>query len=93
MCVRYLFSQIGKGMYVSRKLQFAGMLLRVSGLWAQGDKVRSGAVVDTTRVSELYVSISCIQSVSYYPVSLMSLMYALLDVVCWVRKTNIQFKA
>ena len=43
-------------MYVSRKLQFAGMLLRVSDLWAQGDKVMSGAVVDTTRVREyLYI--------------------------------------
>ena len=42
-------------MYVSRKLQFAGMLLRVSGLWAQGDKVMSGAVVDTTRVREYCV--------------------------------------
>ena len=37
-------------MNVSRKLQFASMLLRISSLWAHGDKVMNGAVVDTTKV-------------------------------------------
>ena len=39
-------------MYVPRKIEFAGMLLKVSELWAQGEKVKSGAVVDSSRVSE-----------------------------------------
>lgn len=43
--------QIDKGMYISRKLLFAGMLLKVSGLWARGDTVKSGVVTDSTRVS------------------------------------------
>ena len=43
--------QIGKGMYVSRKIEFAGLLLKVSDLWAQGDRVKSGVVVDSSRVS------------------------------------------
>ena len=38
-------------MYISRKLLFAGMLLKVSGLWARGDTVKSGVVTDSTRVS------------------------------------------
>ena len=44
-------------MYVSRKIQFAGMLMRVSGLWAGGSNVKSGAVIETTRVSIVYSSI------------------------------------
>ena len=45
------YIQIDKGMYISRKLLFAGMLLKVSGLWARGDTVKSGVVTDSTRVS------------------------------------------
>ena len=69
-------------MYVSRKLQFAGMLLRVSGLWAQGDKVMSGAVVDTTRVREccvymkvklsLLFIVGCVQVIIFSDVPLSS---------------------
>uniref|UniRef100_A0A1X7TFL3 Uncharacterized protein n=1 Tax=Amphimedon queenslandica TaxID=400682 RepID=A0A1X7TFL3_AMPQE len=33
---------IDKGVYISRKLLFAGMLLRVSGLWTKGETVKSG---------------------------------------------------
>uniref|UniRef100_A0A1X7TKC9 DCUN1 domain-containing protein n=1 Tax=Amphimedon queenslandica TaxID=400682 RepID=A0A1X7TKC9_AMPQE len=35
-------AQIDKGVYISRKLLFAGMLLRVSGLWTKGETVKSG---------------------------------------------------
>ena len=42
--------QIEKGMFISRKVQFAGMLLKVSDLWAQGDRVMSGVVIDSSRV-------------------------------------------
>uniref|UniRef100_A0AAN0JYW5 Uncharacterized protein n=1 Tax=Amphimedon queenslandica TaxID=400682 RepID=A0AAN0JYW5_AMPQE len=34
--------KIDKGVYISRKLLFAGMLLRVSGLWTKGETVKSG---------------------------------------------------
>jgi hypothetical protein len=47
---RFTNSLSGKGMYVSRKLMFTGMLVRVSGLWANGSSVKSGVVCDTTRV-------------------------------------------
>uniref|UniRef100_A0A1X7SHR4 Vacuolar membrane-associated protein Iml1 N-terminal domain-containing protein n=1 Tax=Amphimedon queenslandica TaxID=400682 RepID=A0A1X7SHR4_AMPQE len=33
---------IDKGVYISRKLLFAAMLLRVSGLWTKGETVKSG---------------------------------------------------
>ena len=58
-------------MYVSRKLQFAGMLSRVNGLWAQGDKVISGAIVDTIRVREYCVY--------------MKVMWSLLFIVGWIQ--------
>lgn len=47
----------GKGMYVSRKILFAGMLLKVSGLWAQGNPVKSGVVMDSTRVWLSFVGV------------------------------------
>uniref|UniRef100_A0A1X7T7C6 Uncharacterized protein n=1 Tax=Amphimedon queenslandica TaxID=400682 RepID=A0A1X7T7C6_AMPQE len=34
--------KIDKGVYISRKLLFAGMLLRVSGLWTKGETVKCG---------------------------------------------------
>ncbi|XP_019859216.1 PREDICTED: uncharacterized protein LOC109587417 [Amphimedon queenslandica] len=39
--VEFIF-KIDKGVYISRKLLFAGMLLRVSGLWTKGETVKSG---------------------------------------------------
>uniref|UniRef100_A0A1X7SSP0 Uncharacterized protein n=1 Tax=Amphimedon queenslandica TaxID=400682 RepID=A0A1X7SSP0_AMPQE len=39
---RFTNSLIDKGVYISRKLLFAGMLLRVSGLWTKGETVKSG---------------------------------------------------
>ena len=49
-------TQIDKGMYISRKLLFAGMLLKVSGLWAKGETVKSGVVTDSTRVRTSFIS-------------------------------------
>ena len=42
--------QLGKGMYSSRKFEFIHMRAQVTNLWALGDIVRSGVVVDSTRV-------------------------------------------
>uniref|UniRef100_A0A1X7TPW2 Uncharacterized protein n=1 Tax=Amphimedon queenslandica TaxID=400682 RepID=A0A1X7TPW2_AMPQE len=39
--VEFIF-KIDKGVCISRKLLFAGMLLRVSGLWTKGKTVKSG---------------------------------------------------
>lgn len=46
-----VFLQIGKCLYVSKKVEFGGMRCQVSGLWSQGGQVQSGAIVDNTRVS------------------------------------------
>uniref|UniRef100_A0A1X7TB62 Vacuolar membrane-associated protein Iml1 N-terminal domain-containing protein n=1 Tax=Amphimedon queenslandica TaxID=400682 RepID=A0A1X7TB62_AMPQE len=43
---RFTNSLIDKGVYISRKLLFAGMLLRVSGLWTKGETVKSGVQGD-----------------------------------------------
>ena len=51
-CSALFLSQIGKGMYQTRKLEFIHMRAQVTKLWAQGSTVRSGVVVDSTRVSD-----------------------------------------
>ena len=48
--VKYFLSQIGKCVYVGKKLEFAGMRVQVSDMWSLGEKVQCGAIVNSTRV-------------------------------------------
>lgn len=54
-CVSSLLqSQIRKCMSMSKKVEFAGIRCQVSGLWSQGEKVQSGAIVGETRVGVVF---------------------------------------
>ena len=44
------FMQIGKCVYLTKKLEFVTIRTQVSGLWSQGEEVQCGAVVNDTRV-------------------------------------------
>lgn len=46
----YFYSQIGKCVYVGKKLEFAGMRVQVSDMWSLGEKVQCGAIISTSRV-------------------------------------------
>uniref|UniRef100_A0A1X7TVP6 Defective in cullin neddylation protein n=1 Tax=Amphimedon queenslandica TaxID=400682 RepID=A0A1X7TVP6_AMPQE len=53
--------EIDKGVYISRKLLFAGMLLRVSGLWTKGETVKSGVhgvIPLTNSIKDLEIAIA-----------------------------------
>ena len=39
-------------MYVGKRVEFTGIRCQVARLWALGEKVQSGAIVDDTRVSD-----------------------------------------
>ena len=43
--------QIGKCVYLTKKVDFAGIRCQVSRLWSEGEEVQSGAIVTNTRVS------------------------------------------
>ena len=59
-------------MYVPRKIEFAGMLLKVSELWGQGDRVKSGVVVDSSRVSNTTATCS---TLSFYYLYLLQIVF------------------
>ena len=46
------FMQIGKCVYLTKKLEFVTIRTQVSGLWSQGEEVQCGAVVNDTRVCQ-----------------------------------------